>query len=238
MSNKGSHPTSSAKGVARRLSLVAVLLVGVSSIAYVLYGSPGEILAWIQELDVETLHATIQGYGAWAPLASVGLMIIHSFLPFPLEILAMANGLVFGLWGGIYLTWVSMVLASWVGYAAARLARPLVLRLVSEERLARVEGWAADRSALELIAVRLVPVFSFNLLNLGLGLLRVPLWRYTWTTAVGIIPNVVLAVLAGQLLAVGPWAWAIIGGVIVAFGAYYYTRWRRRKHEKGSTPPA
>src|SRR3712207_9173531 len=115
-----------------------------------------------------------------------------------------------------------MVLASWVGYAAARLARPLVLRLVSEERLARVEGWAADRSALELVAVRLVPVFSFNLLNLGLGLLRVPLWRYTWTTAVGIIPNVVLAVLAGQLISVVPWACAIIGGVNLVFGFLFY----------------
>ena len=214
--------------------LVGVLLVGVGSIAYVLYGSLGEILIWIRELDVETLHATIRGYGAWAPLASIGLMIIHSFLPFPLEILAIANGLVFGLWGGICVTWVSMVLASWVGYAVARLSRPLVLRLVSGERLARVEGWVANHSALELLAVRLVPVFSFNLLNLGLGLLRVPLWRFTWTTAMGIIPNVVLAVLAGQLLTVGPWAWAIIGGVIVAFGAYYYARGRRRKYEKGS----
>ncbi len=58
------------------------------------------------------------------------IWVHSSFLPFPLEILAMANGLVFGLWGGICLTWVSMMLASWVGYAAARLARPLVLRLV------------------------------------------------------------------------------------------------------------
>ena len=236
--SKGSHRISSAKSVAMRWSLVGVLLVGGSGIAYVLNGPLGEILAWVRELDVETLDAAIQGYGAWAPLASIGLMILHSFLPFPLEILAIANGLVFGLWGGIYLTWVSMVLASWVGYAVARLTRPLVLRLVSGDRLARVEGWAADRSALELIAVRLVPIFSFNLLNLGLGLLRVPLWRFTWTTAVGIVPNVVLAVLAGRLLTVGPWAWAIVGGVIVPFGAYYYARERRRKHDKSSTPPA
>ena len=160
-------------------------------------------------------------------------MIVHTFLPFPLEILAMANGLVFGLWVGIPLTWVSMVLASWVGYAVARLARPLVLRLVPGNRLVRVEEWAAGRSPLELVAVRLVPVFSFNLLNLGLGLLRIPLWRFTWTTAVGIVPNVVWAVLAGRLLSVGPWAWVIVGAVFVVFGAYYYG-WRgRRKPDEG-----
>lgn len=232
-SKKWPHPASSAKDAAKRWPLIGALLVAVGGVAYVLYGSHWDAFAWLREIDVETLRTIIQGYGAWAPLASVGLMIVHTFLPFPLEILAMANGLVFGLWGGIPLTWVSMVLASWVGYAVARLARPLVLRLVPGNRLVRVERWAAGRSPLELVAVRLVPVFSFNLLNLGLGLLRVPLWRFTWTTAVGIVPNVVWAVLAGRLLSVGPWAWVIVGAVFVAFGAYYYGRRDRQKPDEG-----
>lgn len=209
--------------------LFGALLAGVGGIAYALYGSPADVSAWLQEIDVQTLRATIRDFGAWAPLASVGLMIVHTFLPFPLELLAIANGLVFGAWVGISVTWVGMVLASWVGYWTARLARPLALRLVPGDRLVRLEGWLANRSGWKLATVRLVPVFSFNLLNFGFGLLRVPLWRFTWSTAVGIIPNVVVAVLAGQLLTLGPWAWALSGGLVVALAAYYYTRRRRRK---------
>lgn len=53
--------------------------------------------------------------------------------------------------------------------------------------------------------------------------MRVPFWRFAWSTAVGIVPNVVVAVLAAQLLILGPGARAIAGGKIaVALGAYYF----------------
>ena len=213
--------------LAKRWALVGALLL-VSGLVYALFGSPGEDLARLQRLDAATLRSTILSFGAWAPLASVGLMVAHTFLPFPLEVLAAANGYVFGASFGILVTWVGMVFSSLLGYGSARIARPLVLRLVPEGRMVRLEGWVTHSSGLKLAAVRLVPVFSFNLLNLGFGLLRVPFWRFAWSTAVGIVPNVVVAVLAGQLLILGPGAWAIAGVIIaVALGAYYFyvRRW-------------
>lgn len=213
--------------------MVLGLLVTICyAVAYALYGSLGDALAWVRAIDVETLRAAILGFGVWAPLASIGLMVVHTFVPFPLELLAMSNGLIFGVWDAILLTWVGMVLGSWAGYGAARLVRPLVVPLVPGDSLARLERRAAGGSGMKLAAVRLVPVFSFNLLNLGFGLLRVPLWRFTWTTAVGIVPNVVVAVLAGQFLTVGPWSWVAVGVSVAALGAYYLARKRRGRSER------
>jgi uncharacterized membrane protein YdjX (TVP38/TMEM64 family) len=168
-------------------------------------------------LDTESMRAAIKSLGPAAPLASTGLMILHTYVPFPLEILALANGLVFGAWGGIAITWFSMVLSAWVGYATTRFARPLAYKITSGERLEKMESWTARRSTWQLVAIRFVPVVSFSLLNLAMGLLKVPFWKFTWTTALGIIPIVVVSVLAGNLLHLGPVAWAVIGGVVLAY---------------------
>jgi len=191
----------------------------------------GSIIAVLRTSDVETFRTEIQSFGAWAPLASMGLMLLHTFVVFPFELLAIANGLVFGTWGGIALTWSSLVLSAWLGYAVARFARPLVSRLVPGDRLSRVEAWAARRSALELATVRLVPVISFSLLNLALGMLRVPFWRFTWTTAVGILPLAVASTLFGRLLLLGVWGWAV-AAVAVALVSYHLLRLRRKPTKK------
>ena len=186
------------------------------------------VYEWAAGLDANQLRASIEGLGPLAPLASVGLMIVHTFVPFPLEILAIANGLVFGAWGGIAITWFSMVLSAWIGYATARFAGSLVHRLTSADRLRRMQEWVERRSTWELVAIRFIPVISFSVLNLALGLLRVPFWRFTWTTALGIIPIVVISVVSGHLLTLGPWAWAGIAALLLALvGWELYRKFRK-----------
>jgi uncharacterized membrane protein YdjX (TVP38/TMEM64 family) len=206
------------KGAGRRWRRGATFLalVGLAVVGWVFHEPLMEAWSWLRGVDVAQLRATIQGLGPWAPLASMGLMVIHAFVPFPLELLAVANGLVFGTWGGIAITWSSMVVSSWVGYAAARFAGPLVYRLAPGNRLARVQVWAKRRSDWELVAVRFIPIISFSLLNLAMGVLRISFWRFTWTTALGIIPIVVVSVVSGHLLTFGPWAWVALTASLLA----------------------
>lgn len=200
----------------RRLAILVVVAIGVFSFGWWLSGPLGDLWRMFQEIDARTLRSTIQGLGPWAPLTSTALMIVHAFVPFPLEILAAANGLVFGTWGGIAVTWVSMVISSWVGYGAARFAGPLVFRIAPGDRLERMQEWTRQRSDWQLVAVRFIPIISFSLLNLAMGLLGIKFWRFTWTTAVGIIPIVVVSVISGHLLTIGPWGWAIVGLLVLA----------------------
>ncbi|MGB3683393.1 MAG: TVP38/TMEM64 family protein [Rubrobacteraceae bacterium] len=210
------------------------LLAGVALLAILLVilglwfnGAAGDAWRWFWSIDAASLRTAIQNLGPWAPLASLGLMVIHAFVPFPLEFLAIANGLVFGTWGGIAITWFSMVISAWTGYAAARFAGPVVFRIVPGDRLERMEKWTRRRSDWQLVAVRFIPVISFSVLNLAAGLLGIRFWRFTWTTAVGIIPIVVVSVLTGNLLTLGPWGWAALGLVVLAYGSWEF--WRRRK---------
>jgi len=44
--------------------------------------------------------------GPFAALAPIGLMVVHSFVPFPAEMLVIANGMLFGPVRGIIITWI------------------------------------------------------------------------------------------------------------------------------------
>ncbi len=206
--------------------VVMVVAIVVGLLGWWFNGTIGDAWRWFWGIDVASLRAAIQNLGPWAPLASIGLMVIHAFVPFPLEFLAIANGLVFGAWGGIAITWFSMVISSWAGYAVARFAGPLVFRLAPGDRLKRMEKWTRRRSDWQLVAVRFIPIISFSVLNLAMGLLGIRFWRFTWTTAVGIIPIVVVSVLTGHLLTFGPWGWVAVGVVVLAYVAWEI---RRRK---------
>ena len=195
---------SAARSISRRrlnLALLAAALVAATPVTPLLHElavGAADALRWI---DVDNLRDLVRGFGVRAPVASISLTAVHDLVPLPVEVLTVANGLLFGFWEGVVVTWTGMMLASWSGFLAARhVGRPLALRWVSAERLERLSGWAAG-SPWKLLAVRQVPIFSFCLLNVALGLLDVPLRRFTWTTALGNVPYVVLIVLTSDALA-------------------------------------
>src|SRR5659263_536621 len=45
---------------------------------------------------MEGMVTQIRTWGSWAALGSIMLMVAHSFLPFPSELITLANGMVFG----------------------------------------------------------------------------------------------------------------------------------------------
>ncbi len=188
------------------------------------------LLAWRLELRPETVERFIRDLGAWGVAASVALMVLHSFLPFPAELLAFANGMVYGPFWGTVVTWVGAMLGALVAFALARLAgRPLVERFVETRHLERLDRRIAAGSVPFLLLVRLLPVVSFNLVNYAVGLTRVPLRTFLWTTGLGILPPIAaMVVMGGHLehLTAGTWA-AVLLGFLTVSAIWWW--WRRRR---------
>jgi uncharacterized membrane protein YdjX (TVP38/TMEM64 family) len=164
-------------------------------------------------LSIEDVENLVAGWGAWGVAGSLLLMVLHSFVPVPAEVIAVANGMCFGLVGGLAVTWSGAMLGAVSAFAIARgLGRPLVRRIVSEPRRARIDGYA--RSAGTLLILRLIPVVSFNLVNYAAGLAGTGWWTFLWTTALGIVPMTILtAVLGSRIFEI---SWSLWGAIAVA----------------------
>ena len=168
--------------------------------------------------------------GAWAPVASIALIILHSFLPFPAELIAIANGMLFGPVWGTVVTWIGAMLGAALAFALARrYGRPLVDRFIARRAWAGADALHACCDARTLLLGRLVPVISFNLINYAVGILGVSWWRFLWTTGLGILPITVGSVALGDQLtgpcgtcgspAAGSCLLYISAGAGTAFGA-------------------
>ena len=182
-----------------------VLLLGVLALCGALLAIP-EVRQWISGFagvafrgDGAEIRTRIQGYGPLAPLVSVALILLHMVIPFPAELMALANGLAFGFWGGLALSWSGFMLSALLMYGAGRFwGRPLLERAVSGRRRERLDGWITQEGAFPWLAVRFVPLAPFNTICLVAGVVRAPLWTYAWTTGVGILPLGALLTLFGS----------------------------------------
>lgn len=166
------------------------------------------------DLEPAALRALLDRAGLWAPLASIALMAAHSFVPFPAEIIAITNGMAFGLWGGIAVTWLGAMVGASLAYELARALGPAArARLVPMRHQARLDALVGDFGTRTLLIVRLIPVISFNLVNYAAGLAGVGRVSFLWTTAIGILPITVLSVLVGSAaLRLPPYLW-LLGGL-------------------------
>jgi uncharacterized membrane protein YdjX (TVP38/TMEM64 family) len=144
------------------------------------------------------------------------LAMVHVIVWYPAEILDAATGYVFEFGFGFPLVMACWVISGLAAYAVGRhAARPLLYRLAGEERFLRVERLIDRGGATFLVAARLIPIMPFSLLGYVCGAARVPLVRFTWTTAVGYAPITAYFTYLGSRLegfsAEDPILW--IGGV-------------------------
>jgi uncharacterized membrane protein YdjX (TVP38/TMEM64 family) len=184
----------------------------------------------------ETVKDTVtlfRSWGAWAVLGSIGLMIAHSFLPFPAEIIACANGMVFGpMWGAV-ITWVGAMLGASAGFGLVRLmGRPFLERILSPRRRAQMADWSRDYGGRTLLTSRLIPVIAFNLINYAAALTNISWWTFLWATGIGILPlTILLAIMGDRMLTLPGWAWLLLAAAALLLIILVLHNWRRSQRE-------
>lgn len=98
--------------------------------------------SWIS--DRETVTASMENMGIWGPLVLCILFVLQVFLAFiPGQALMVACGYLYGFWGGLLLSWLSLAIGGEAAFALARrYGRSFAERWISPDVLAR---W--DKSA-------------------------------------------------------------------------------------------
>lgn len=153
-------------------------------------------LSWYlaQAVTPQQLQSMLEGLG---PMAALGYIALFAILPaffFPVAVLALAGGLLFGLvWGSIY-TFLGAILNCGLMFLMARYIgrekiRTMVQRKLPVQWQKRLDGLGGKEGALLLIVLRLIPAVPYNLINYAFGLTEMKLSAYLLFSAVGIIPG-------------------------------------------------
>src|SRR5271166_2898543 len=58
--------------------------------------------------------------GLWAPVTSILITVINTFLPFPTDLMIVANGAVFGFWNGLLVSMIGAMASACLAFGIAR----------------------------------------------------------------------------------------------------------------------
>ena len=145
--------------------------------------------------DLATL---LEALGPWAYVAAPVVMAAVAILPVPAEAPAMLNGMIFGPVAGAVVTWVGAMTGALISFELSRaLGRPFAERVLRPSALEKADRTVMSTGWWGMLVARFVPLIAFTALNWGAGLTPVPRWRFFWTTALGIIPGVVVFTASG-----------------------------------------
>lgn len=215
-------------------------------LSYLVLTFLGTVLLYLSLVDIcpvlEKIHpsikinrATVSNFietlGPWGPMSSIALMIVHSFIPFPAEFLTFANGMIYGPFWGVLITWSGAMLGAFASFGLTRqYGRPFVEKKVSPSQLKKIDQFVQHQGAWTLLLSRFIPLISFNLINYGAGMTRVSWWTFTWTTGVGILPITIIMVIMGNNFNNITWGvWIALLGVIT--GTLFFKILKKRRHD-------
>lgn len=115
-------------------------------------------------------------------------------------LMTLLAGALFGLLEGFVL----VSFASTAGATLAMLSSRFLLRDWVQtrfgQRLAKIDAGIEREGPFYLFALRLVPAFPFFLINLAMGLTRLPVRTYWWVSQLGMLPGTLVFVNAGREL--------------------------------------
>jgi len=141
--------------------------------------------------ELDTVQAAIASTGAWGPVVYVVLHVLLTLVPVSKNLMSGVAGALFGLAGGIAISFVASMLSAVVGFAIARrLGRETVAELTGP-RIDRAEEILRRQGVAAVVVARLTPVLPFTIVNYGAGVSAVSLRDFLVGTAVGIVPGTV-----------------------------------------------
>ncbi len=180
-----------------RLLIIRVLVfatLGALLLAYGLSQSLRETLntgvILLASGNLEELREWGHGLGAWAPLATLFLMVAQAVAaPIPAVLVTATNSFLFGpFWGGVYSIFSATLAASFC-YGISRWLGDLILdRLISQAKMRKSEEFLEKHGVAAILVARLLPFVPFDPISYAAGMARMRFWPFFWATFLGQIP--------------------------------------------------
>ncbi len=142
-----------------------------------------------------TAHPLVTGLSYFA------LYVVVTGLSLPgAAVLTLAGGALFGFWYGLLLVSFASSLGATLACVVSRVVLQDWVQTRFRKQLRAVNKGFERDGAFYLFGLRLVPIFPFFVINLVMGVLPIPLWRFYWVSQVGMLAGTAVYVNAGTQL--------------------------------------
>ncbi len=160
--------------------------------------------------DVQLLRDEVDAAGPMGAAVFVAGYAVLVLLPAPKALLTALGGALYGLWLGALLSWAAAITGATVAFWLGRLLGRDAVDRLTRGRLARADRLLSEHGFGAVVAVRLVPVLPFTVINYASGLTGVRWPHYLAGSALGMVPGSL------AYAALGAWGadpWGILAGV-------------------------
>jgi phospholipase D1/2 len=230
-------PSSLQREGRRRLPRLAVLVIALLALAAAWTWTP--LNEWVEPDRLAELARGLQASG-WGPLLFVAIMTIGSLLMVPITALIVAGAVLFGPVVGGVSGMTGSLLSAMVGFALGRGIFHDEVRRHAGPRIQHLSRAIQRRGVLSVLAVRLVPVAPFTVVNVVAGSSHVRFRDFLIGTLLGMAPGLVgLTVAADRVAAAvrSPSTTTIVVAativVVVAAALFMMRRWLTRVAVRG-----
>ncbi len=216
------------RGLRRKLYLLAFALAALIALAAAWTWTP--MRDW---LDVDFVVTSLQRFGrAFGPVAAVCGFALALTVAVPLVFLTLVALVAFGPLAGFACAMAGALVGAAASYGIGWFVGRDVVRHLAGERINQLSQRLARRGVLAVIAVRLVPVAPFAVVNMVAGASHIRLRDLLLGTAIGMTPaTLAMAVFVDQITDALrqptplTFALAALTVVLVVAGAWAMRRW-------------
>ncbi len=181
--------------------LIALLVI-VSAVGAFFYFDLNQTLtfSWLKE-NQESLQQLVRNNSPWSILIYIGVYVLATGLSLPgATILTLAGGALYGSIIGTFYVSIASTLGATLAMIISRLFLQNWVNQKFSKRIESINKGVEAEGAFYLFTLRLVPVFPFFLINLGMGLTKIRTTTFMWVSQLGMLPGTFVYVNAGSQL--------------------------------------
>jgi uncharacterized membrane protein YdjX (TVP38/TMEM64 family) len=191
----GGQPAGRVLGRIGALMLIGLVLVGLA-----LAWQVTPLSEWTDPEQVRPAFAELAA-SPWAPVVVPFLYVLGGLVAFPVTVLIAFTAMVFEPWRALAYAGVGSLASAAVTYYVGAFASRNLLRDIMGRRLNRISRALASKGVLSIVAVRLVPIAPFTLVNLVAGVSHIRFADYLVGTMLGMAPGILLISALGHSVA-------------------------------------
>ncbi len=219
------------------------------AVTFLLFGGVGLLFFGAAALFGFRGEAAVEqwlGFAARSPFAlliAVAAFAVLAFAGVPQIVLIAAAAVAFGPWLGFEYSWVGTMVSAGVGFALGRLVGARTLSHLPGQGLQRFIAMIGRNGFLASLIVRLAPSAPFVAVNMAAGVTPMRFAAFAAGTGIGIVPKILLTVMAGHsvVAARGGKLWINLAllalALVVWIGAGLLARrWIRRREDEAGLP--